>query len=572
MPAQPGLEGQSLLPLLADAAATATGEALSSAERQAGRVGRSVRSERWRYTEWPDGSSELYDHDADPLEITNLAARPALRQAVDELRRSFEAPAPPAPADAPTRAPRQRRNVLLVIVDDLNTRVGAWGAPVRTPNIDRLAARGVRFDRAYVAVAMCSPSRSTLMTGWRPERTGVWSNLDPPRPPGAVPLQEHFAAHGYRTAAIGKVYHFPEQFRWAVQEEHPQLVEDEREGDPRPGDERLWSAVGGGDLEQPDGQRAVRAARLLESFRDRPFFLAVGLVRPHLRWIAPARYFGFYPPEAVSLVAYPPDDLADVPAIAVKNRPQPLPGLPLLGREPPGLVRDPSFRREAIAAYEACTTFADAQVGVLLHELDRLDLWKSTVVVLVGDNGFHLGEHGGLLRKDTLFEEGLHVPLVVAEPGGGPACGWPVEVRASTRRWSARGLSPVGAAQGLVRCSRTPPRRAATTAATGAGSRRGAAGRCAPSARATRCGPTAARSSTTPARAARPRTWPRDPRERPRSRPCARGSSRSWHAAAMAGSRRGRPRRETPCAGETAGADREIPTGAGRSNEASRRS
>jgi len=136
-----------------------------------------------------------------------------------------------------------------------------------------------------------------------------------------------------------------------------------------------------------------------------------------MRWIAPARYFGLYPPESIAPVPFPADDLADVPAIAVKTRPQPLPGLPLLGREPPGLTTDPDYRRQAIAAYQACVTFADAQVGVVLDALDRLDLWRDTVVVLAGDNGFHLGEHGGLLRKDTLFEEALHVPLVVAAPG-----------------------------------------------------------------------------------------------------------------------------------------------------------
>ena len=143
----------------------------------------------------------------------------------------------------------------------------------------------------------------------------------------------------------------------------------------------------------------------------------MGFVRPHLRWIAPARYFGLYPPEAIAPVPYPVDDLGDVPAIAVKTKPQPLPGLPLLGREPPGLVPDPAFRRRAIAAYQACVSFADAQVGVLLDAMDRLDLWKDTVVVLAGDNGFHLGDHGGLFRKDTLFEEALRVPLVVAAPG-----------------------------------------------------------------------------------------------------------------------------------------------------------
>jgi arylsulfatase A-like enzyme len=133
--------------------------------------------------------------------------------------------------------------------------------------------------------------------------------------------------------------------------------------------------------------------------------------------VAPERYFGLYPPESIAPVPYPADDLADVPAIAVKTLPQPLPGLPLIGREPPGLVADPAFRRQAIAAYQACVSFADAQVGRVLDALDAGDRWKDTVVVLVGDNGFHLGEHGGLLRKDTLFEEALRVPLVVAAPG-----------------------------------------------------------------------------------------------------------------------------------------------------------
>lgn len=425
----PGTAGRSLMPALSDPGAGGGDEVLSSTRRQAGRIGRTARSARWRFSEWPDGSRELYDHDADPAEITNLAARPEQRGVVEELGRALEPrPGPAAPAARADR-PADRRNVLLVVVDDLNTRVGAWGAPVRTPNIDRLAARGVRFEHAYVAVAMCSPSRVSLMTGWRPERTGVWNNFDPPRPAGATPLQEHFAAHGYVTGSIGKIYHFPERFRWDVEEGHPQVVEDES-SEAQAASGGLWSKASGGDLAQPDGQRALRAAELLGGWRRRHFFLAVGFVRPHLRWIAPARYFAFYPPAAVALTPYPPDDLADVPAIALKTRPQPLPGLPLLGREPPGLVRDPVLLRQEIAAYEACTTFVDAQVGVLLDALDRLDLWRSTIVALVGDNGFHLGEHGGFVRKDTLFEEGLHVPLIVVDPGRGhgEAVGAPVEV------------------------------------------------------------------------------------------------------------------------------------------------
>jgi iduronate 2-sulfatase len=415
---EPALGGRSLIALLADPKAEGRVEVVSSVARRAGRVGRSARSPRWRYTEWPDGSRELYDHDADSQEITNLASRPDLRATMEELGHAFEEPPLTRAAPAPA-SPRVRpRNVVLILVDDLNTRVGAWGAPVVTPAIDRLAARGVRFDRAYVQVAMCSPSRVSMMTGWRPERTGVWNNLDPPRPEGAVPIQEYFAAHGAVTAAVGKVYHFPEDFRWDVRGEQPEAVEEDH--DERPDEDRvggLWAKTAGADSDQPDGRRARRAAALVERYRRRPFFLAMGLVRPHRRWIAPARYFGLYPPGSIALAPYPADDLADVPAIAVKTKPQPLPGLPLLGREPPGLVPDPARRREAIAAYQACVSFADAQVGVLLDALDRLDLWKDTVVVLVGDNGFHLGEHGGLLRKDTLFEEALRVPLVVAAPG-----------------------------------------------------------------------------------------------------------------------------------------------------------
>jgi len=431
LPPDTALEGTSLMPLLADPKGTGRAEVLSSVPRKAGRLGRSARSPRFRYTEWPDGSRELYDHDADPGENTNLVGRPEHASTLAELEHALESrtetrraaetsqagrSTPGTPTGGRGDAPRPR-HVVLIVVDDLNTLVGAWGAPVKTPAIDRLAARGVRFDRAYAQVAMCSPSRVSMLTGWRPERTGVWQNEDPPRPARAVPLQELFAAHGAVTASVGKIYHSPADFRWDLREEHPAVAE---ERDPSAAGEAatgLWVEATGSDLDQPDGQRARRAAALVEAKRPRPFFLALGLVRPHLRWIVPARYFALYPPDEVAPRPFPERDLADVPAIAVKTQPQPLPGLPLLGREPPGLVQDPAFRRQAIAAYQAAVSFADAQVGLVLDALDRSDRWKDTVVVLVGDNGFHLGEHGGLLRKDTLFEEALRVPLVVAAPG-----------------------------------------------------------------------------------------------------------------------------------------------------------
>jgi uncharacterized sulfatase len=322
------------------------------------------------------------------------------------------------------------RNVLLIVIDDLNTQVGPWGFSVLTPNLDRLARRGVRFEHAYVQVAMCSPSRASFLTGWRPERTGVWSNLDRPRPAAAVPLQEHFGEHGYFTASVGKVLHAPALFRWdwrdtsraPTEQRDASLAPTEKN---RTGQTRRkkgqnpWTKAEGDDASQPDGIRARVAARLLQEPRERPFFLAVGFVRPHLGWIAPARYFDLYPPEAVALPPVRDGGLADVPAIAIKTRSQVLPGLALEGREPAGLVTKQSLRREFIAAYRACVSFVDAQVGVVLDALDRADLWEDTLVVLLGDNGFHLGEHGGLFRKDTLFEGALHVPLIVAAPGVG---------------------------------------------------------------------------------------------------------------------------------------------------------
>jgi arylsulfatase A-like enzyme len=421
LPPEPAL-GSSLMPLVADPAATWTRDVLSSAARRAGRVGRSVRTARHRYSWWPDGSEELYDHAADPLEIVNVASRREETATIRSLRAAIARLEEPPPAPPPRLpAPIPPPNVLLVIVDDLTTRVGAWGAAVETPNLDRLARRGVRFERAYVPVAMCSPSRTSMLMGWRPERTGVWNNLDPSRPRGALPLQEDFHDHGYFTAGIGKVYHQPRNFRWDWTDADAAAPEGEEREDghePAPTSPRpLWERARGSDEDQPDGQRALAAARIIRAPRRRPFFLTLGFVRPHTRWVAPARYFDLYPPASIVLQDYPEDDLADVPAIAVKTKAQLLPGLPLRGREPAGLNDDPVFRREAIAAYQSCVTFMDAQLGVVLDALDARDLWKSTIVLLVGDNGFHLGEHRGLFRKDTLFEEGLRVPFIVVAPG-----------------------------------------------------------------------------------------------------------------------------------------------------------
>ncbi len=415
LPAAEGVEGRSLAPLLFDPERPVRADALSVVERQAGQIGRSLRTVRYRYTEWPDGSQELYDHQLDPFEYRNLAVDPSMQKVVAGLRTRLRAGNPGEPEPEPTgrqEPPRRKPNVLLIVFDDMNAQLGSYGYPVRTPHIDRLATMGRRFDHAYAQVAMCGPSRTSLMTGHGPERLGMWHNLATPNLEGVVPIQEHFAAAGYYTAQIGKVYEgaTDELFHWDY-ESRPSAPKNVP-----PGTE-WWGPTDNQDAEEPDGEMARLVARMMEAPRDQPFFIAVGFYKPHRRWVAPREYFAMYPPDEVRFEEAPPDDTADIPAIAIKSRVQEEPGAWLMGQEPPALVVDHEFRRKATAAYYACVSFADAQVGVLMEALDRSQLWKDTIVVLTSDHGYHLGEHRGLWRKDTLFEEALRVPLIVVAPG-----------------------------------------------------------------------------------------------------------------------------------------------------------
>src|SRR5581483_2063301 len=182
---------------------------------EAGHLGRSVRTDRYRFSEWPDGSVELYDHKADPAEHRNIASLPAAAPALAQMKalvdqREGELPPagapPPQPPASPVTSLARPPNVLLIVADDMTVHLGAYGFPVRTPNIDRLARMGRRFEHAYAQVAMCSPSRTSLLSGWRPERVGVWENTEEPRQPGMMPIQEYFGHAGYFTASIGKIW------------------------------------------------------------------------------------------------------------------------------------------------------------------------------------------------------------------------------------------------------------------------------------------------------------------------------------------------------------------------------
>ena len=337
-----------------------------------------------------------------------------------------------------------RLNVLFLIADDLNNDLGTYGAPVRSPNIDKLAARGVRFDRAYTQYPLCSPSRSSLLTGRRPNTTGVVANpgKNPMSPhfreklPDAVTMPQLFRTSGWLAARVGKLYHYgvplsigtaglDDYLSWDITI-NPRGRDREvldRVFSLRPGlfgATLSWLADDGKDEEQTDGIAAAEAVRLLERFKrnKESFFLAVGFYRPHTPYVAPKQYFDMYPRDRIALPTLSDADRSRTPPAAYRTA---------AGLKEQDSMTDEQ-RREAIQAYWASTTFMDAQVGHVLGALDRLGLSDNTVVVFTSDHGYHLGDHG-LWQKMSLFERSARVPLIIALP------------RATTRGVAARGLA-----------------------------------------------------------------------------------------------------------------------------------
>ncbi|MFV2069492.1 MAG: sulfatase, partial [Pirellulales bacterium] len=310
-------------------------------------------------------------------------------------------------------------NVLLIVTDDMDTHLGCYGHPeIDTPSIDRLAQRGMRFDRAYCQVALCNPSRVSFLSGLSPDKTGVHTLGTPTRQflGDAVMLPETFRKKGYFTAQSGKIFHTGEGHEdprsWNVEYrefgKRPPMEEILRSGHPKGPIKHTsdWAQLKTPDAETPDGIVARRAARLIEQSvaEEKSFFLGVGFRRPHAPYAAPKAYFDLYPPDSIELPPSPPAGYLDsLPHAAFNYAPPPHP-------------LTPKEQRELIAAYYACNSFVDAQIAVLLNTLDRLDLWKNTVIVFFGDHGYHLGDHGGIWHKNSLFEEATRVPLIVVAP------------------------------------------------------------------------------------------------------------------------------------------------------------
>jgi len=310
--------------------------------------------------------------------------------------------------------PRDRPNVLFIAVDDLGSTLGCMDAPpADTPHIDALARRGVLFTRAYCQIPLCNPSRASVLTGLRPDQLGVY-DLDRhfrDAEPEALTLPQLFRRQGWFTARVGKVFHAdvpggigtdglddPRSWQHVVNprgrdvDDDPHVVNAEPQ---RPTSAALsWLAADGADEAQTDGLVATEAIRLMGAHRDEPFFLAVGFYRPHTPFVAPRAYFDRYPLEAITLPVAPADDRDDIPAAAFAHN-NAVPNY--------GLRED--LLRQARRAYLAAVSFVDAQVGRLLAAVEELGLDERTIVVLWSDHGYHLGEHGGIWQKRTLFEE-----------------------------------------------------------------------------------------------------------------------------------------------------------------------
>ncbi len=405
-----------------------------------------VRSGRWK---WVDNRGEigLFDLEADVVEQENLSAlhpdvterlagqftawratmAPHMRAKGEDAPERIEQGASETEvARAERRAMREERrrkrsggggapNVLLIVCDDLNCQVGTFGdAGVATPSMDRLAAAGLRFDRAYCQYPSCGPSRASFLSGLYPETTGVLDNkafIQDTRP-GTASLPELMRARGYWTGGVGKVYHNeradPGDEVWdayARFENEAQLDMPEGWGDA--------PAFGPSDLaddEHRDGKNARQVAAWLRErpFGEDPFFIACGFHKPHAPFFAPRSYFEEQPAGGAAIAPAPPGDWDDIPSVAKVRR------YKAFGFELG--VEDPERRQAYTHAYRSCVSYVDAQLGLLLDALEEGGLWEDTIVLFFSDHGYHLGDHF-LWGKVTLFESCARVPMILRVPG-----------------------------------------------------------------------------------------------------------------------------------------------------------
>lgn len=327
-------------------------------------------------------------------------------------------------------------NVLHIVSDDLNCSLGCYGKKqVKSPNIDKLAASGIRFEKAYCQFPLCNPSRCSFMTGMRPGSTKVYENSTDFRKnlPDVLSIPQTFSKAGAFSARVGKLYHYgvptqigtngmddPKSWQQVVNPiGHDKKVEDKIH--------TLKAGQFGGTLSwfadkseepQTDAVGAAEAIKLLEAKKDGPFYLAVGFFRPHTPYVAPQKYFDMYPLDKIQLATGPMKDVPGIPTAAYGSY-----------KKEQDQLTD-SVRKEILQAYFASTTFMDDQVGDLVAAVERLGLRKKTIIVFHSDHGYHTGDHG-LWQKQSLWENSTHVPLIISVPGNtnnGKSCARIVEL------------------------------------------------------------------------------------------------------------------------------------------------
>lgn len=328
-----------------------------------------------------------------------------------------------------------RPNILFIIADDLtDTALGCYGNTVcQTPNLDRLAAQGVRFTRAYCQGTYCGPSRASFLSGYYPHATGVQGYISPREAIGdRATWPQHFKNAGYHTARVSKIFHMgvPGGIEEGSDGADDPLSWSERFNSPGPewrapgrgetleknpdgrkpvmgGNTFVVVAADGDDDVHADGKTAAKACELLATPRREPFFLAVGFVRPHVPFVAPKKYFDLYPPESMVLPEKVPGDWDDIPKPGINYKTS------------VNMQMDEARQKKALAGYYAAVSYIDAQVGRVLDALERSGQADNTIVIFTSDHGYHLGEHD-FWAKVSLHDESARVPLLIRAPGMKP--------------------------------------------------------------------------------------------------------------------------------------------------------
>jgi arylsulfatase A-like enzyme len=334
------------------------------------------------------------------------------------------------------RSGDRKMNLLFIAVDDLRPQLGCYGKrQIISPNIDRLASEGMLFERTYCQQAVCGPTRASLLSGVRPDTSKIYGNRTPVRKamPDVVTLPEHFKNNGYETLSIGKIYHHPkddlqgwtaEPYRagtfpegewrgrgYLTKEAIAQMEKYNKAYPKMKGRGPAFEAADVPDGAYPDGRNTEYAIKQLNRLKDKAFFLAMGLYKPHLPFNAPKKYWDMYKPDDIKL-ADNPFVPKGAPSYATTNwgELRNYYGIPKKG------PCSDELARTLIHGYYACITYIDAMIGRLLDELDKLKLRDNTMIILWGDHGWKLGEHAGWC-KHTNFELDTHVPMIISVPG-----------------------------------------------------------------------------------------------------------------------------------------------------------